>query len=502
MALAGSFSEFIQRPDSHKIYLADMRILRKSVNGTPETYPLYVSTEPYFPPPGSLRDYFEVLHGMPSYERNVQEVFSGQSFPSFGEMVLVNDAGTLDGIFSKGWTKDQRVTFRLGGPPDELRYADFGTVMTGIMGMQHDITDREIHIPVFDDQKRLSITVPKTVFTSANSGGSVPSASENIPRPLIYGEVLNFKPTLIDLGSRVYGVASHAVTSIGTVYDNGIVVSTSDVDLANARFTLTAEPAGEVTCDVRGRATQAGTYTDRVGGVLEAFLLQEAGYSASDIDQARLKTLKQTRDMRMGIAITQTTTALEVIDRMIAGLLVFYGHNRAGALDFQVMQRPTGPETLTFRDDVELLEGFTWDFSAPRGKVQIAYNNNENVITEEQAAAAVSTMRKNWLSKPYRTVVPTNGTVSAFYPYAVDEELIQTRLILPKDATSIANERLTLLGEERKIVRAPFGVQPLQVNMGDIVAFSRSRYNLSGFWSVIGIKEDYISNSVELVLFQ
>ena len=502
MAVAGSFSEFIQKPDSHKIYLADMRIVRKSSNGTPETYPFYVSTEPYFPPPGSIRDYFEVLHGIPSYERNVQEIFSGRSFPSFGEIVLVNDAGTLDGVFAKGWTKDQRVQFRLGGPPDELRYTDFGTVMTGIMGMQRNMTDMEIRIPVFDDQRRLEITVPTTVFTSANSGGSVPSASENILRPIIYGEVLNFKPTLIDLGSRIYGVAGHAVTSIGTVYDNGIVVSTSDTDLANARFTLTAEPAGVVTCDVRGRATQAGTYTDRVGGVLEAFLLQETSYATSDIDQSLLRTLKQRRDMRIGVAITQSTTALEVIDRMIAGLLVFYGHNRSGALDFRVMQRPTGPETLTFRDDIELLEGFTWDFSEPKSKVQVAFNNNETVLTEDQAAAAVSTMRKNWMAKPYRTVVPTNGTVSAFYPYAVSEELIQTRLILPADAQTIANERLTLLGEERKIVKAPFGVQPMQVNMGDIVAFSRSRYNLSGFWSVIGITEDYVNNSVNLVLFQ
>ncbi len=413
MSVAGSFTEFLQRQDSHKIYLADMRILRKSVTGTPETSPFFVGTEPYFPPPGTVGDYLEVLYGIPSYERNVQEVFSGRSFPSFGEIVLFNDRGTLDGIFSRGWTKDQRVTFRLGGPPDELRYAHFGTVMTGIMGMQHNMTDTEIHIPVFDDQARFNVTVPPTVFTSSNSGGSVPSASENIPRPIIYGEVLNFKPTLIDQGSLIYGVAGHAVTSIGTVYDNGIVVSTSNVDLANARFTLTSAPAGVITCDVRGRSTQAGTYTDRVGGILEAFILQETNYGPSEIDQTRLRIIKQQRDMRMGIAITDKTSALEVIDRMIAGLLIFYGHSRSGALDFHVMRRPTSPATLTFRDDVELLEGFSWDISEPKSRVQIAYNNNETVITEDQAAAAVPLVRKNWLAKAYRTVVPTNGTVSA-----------------------------------------------------------------------------------------
>ncbi len=479
-----------------------MRILRKSANGTPETYPFFVGTEPYFPPPGTIGDYLEVLYGIPSYERNVQEVFSGRSFPSYGEIVLFNDAGTLDHIFSRGWTKDQRVTFRLGGPPDELRYAHFGTVMTGIMGMQHDMSDTEVHIPVFDDQARMGISVPTSVFTSANSGGSLPTESENVTRPIIYGEVLNFKPTLIDVGSRMYGVAGHALTSIGTVYDNGIVVSTSNIDLPNARFTLTSEPAGVVTCDVRGRTTQAGTYTDRVGGVLEAFLMQEVGYRASEIDQARLSTLKQRRNMRIGIAVTEKTTAMEVVDHIIAGLLVFYGHNRSGALDFHVMQRPSGTPTMIFRDDVEVLEGFSWDFSEPKSKVQIAYNNNETVISEDQAAAAVPLRRKRWLAQPYRTVVPTNGTVSAFYPYAVDEELIQTRLILPADATTVANERLTLLGEERKIITAPFAVQPLQLNMGDVVAFSRPRYNLSGLWSVIGIKEDYVTNTVNLTLFQ
>lgn len=503
--IAGSFAEFIQRPDSHKIYLADMRILRKSANGTPETYPFYVATEPYFPPPGSVIDYLEAFHGIPTYQRNAQEVFSGRSFPSFGEMILVNDAGTLDPIFSQGWTKDQPIMVRLGGPPSELRYPDFGTVFTGIMGMQTNITDKEITIPVFDDQKKLEIKIPKTSYGAAEYGATFPTGSEGIPKPIIYGEVHNLKPTLIDQVNLKYGVAGHAITQIGTVYDNGInITSHASIDLANATFTLNARPFGVVTCDVKGRSTQAGTYTDRLGGILEAIVQQEAGYAPSKIDQASLRTLKQQRDVRVGIAITEQTSVLESIDKLIAGLLIFYGHNRSGSLDFHKMQKPLNvTPKLIFRGDIEVLEGFRLELSEPKYKVQLSYDPNETVLQENQTiAGSVPMDRISWLVQPSRTIAPENGTVRAFYNYSEAEDPIDTRLLDKSAAQSIASERLTLLAEERKIVRAPFGVQPLQLDMGDVVEFDRSRYNLCGLWAVIGITENYVDNSVELEIFQ
>jgi len=511
MPVAGSFAEFVGRADSHKIYLSDMRILRKSTTGTPETYPLYVATEAYFPPPGSVVDYHEALLGIPRYQRSAQEVFSGRSFPSFGEVVIANNAGTLDTHFSRGWTRDQPIQFRLGGPSDEIAYGNFGTVLTGIMGMQKGITDTTITIPVFDDQRRLEMQVPTTFHTATEWNAtlgtpSFPNASEGVPKAIIYGEVLNYRPTLVDQAFYTYSVAGHPLTQIGTVYDNGIDITPNAViDLNQGTFRLTARPFGIVTCDVKGRKTHAGTYTDRLGGVIEAFLIQEMGYASSGIDQVQLAALKTQRDVRVGIAISQVKPGLEIIDQLIEGLLIFYGHNRSGSIDFHVLAKPSASITpkLIFRDDIELLDDFSWSWSEPKRGVQLGYGNNETVMQESQTiAGSVTPERREWLVREQRFYTATNGTVSAFYPYSQSEDPITTRLIDYADAQRIGNERLSLVGEERRIIEAAFGVQPMQIDMGDIIQIERQRYDICGRWAVIGIEEDYIENSVRLTVFQ
>ena len=503
MAIAGSFSEFIQRPDSHKIYLADMRLMRRSaVGGTPETFPLYFSTEPYFPPPGSIIDYNEALLGIPSYERSTQEVFSGQSFPSFGPVILANNAGTLDTSFSRNWTKDQPFLMRLGGPPDEVAYGNFGTVLAGIMGMQRNISDQQIEIPIFDDQRRLTAKIPTTTFTSA-LGPNFPVGNEGMVIPIIYGEVHNFKPILTNQATFGYGVASHAVTQIGSIYDNGAnITANATINTSTASFTLSKRPAGVVTCDVKGKTTQAGTYTDRVIGIVEAILIQEAGYGQSGLVKSQFDALKISRNFKVGIAITQQKAILEVIDELISGLLIFYGHNRNGSFDIHQFSAASGTSTLTFQDDVEIQEKFSLDISEPKWRVDITYDPNETVLAENVVAGTVSAERTAWFANANRTVSASDSTVIPFFPYAESVPPITTRLLDKTDATTIANEYLTLVKIPRKIIKAPFGVQPLQVDLGDVITLTRPRYDICGQWRTIGIKEDYVNNTVELELFQ
>ena len=118
MAVAGSYYEWIRRPDHRKIGLADINLASKSSTGTPETRAVYFATEYFVPPPGTVTEYDGLLKSLPTYERGIQEVFAGRAFPSFGPMKLYNDKGTLDKPFTQEFTKDQRVTLRLGGPPD------------------------------------------------------------------------------------------------------------------------------------------------------------------------------------------------------------------------------------------------------------------------------------------------------------------------------------------------------------------------------------------------
>ena len=510
MAIAGSFYEWVQRPATHKIYLVDFNMVRKApITGTPETVPFTYATEYFTPPPGTVTEYDSVLRGIPSYSRRIQETFSGQSFPSYGPMLLSNDRGTLDVPFINNLTKDQTITLRLGGPPDEIKYSTFGTVLTGIMGPQV-LRDAEVEVPVFDDQRRLRRKTPTTVLSASTYGVNFPSGSEGKLAPLLYGEIHNFQPIQVNTATLQYVIAGHPCNQVGTVYDNGInVTSNATINLNDAQgftsFTLGARPAGLVTCDVRGRSTQAGTYTDRLGGVIEALLRQEAQLSNNKISAAPLATFKSDMNVPVGIAVTEPTEILGVIDELIAGLIVFYGMSREGTFQISKFKDPSsGPAKLglTFAGDVEVGEPFEVQFSEPRWRVQLGYDVNETIQDDNSVAGSITEPRRSWLSQPFRSVVASDSTVKDLHNYAEEEDLIVTRLLRQADATTAASDRLTLLKAQRKLASAPFGVQPMMVDLNDIVDFSRSRYQLSGYWRVVGLKEEYIRNRIELELWQ
>ena len=515
MAIAGSFYEWIQRPDTHKIYLADLNLVRQApVTGTPETLPFSYGTEYFVPPPGTVTEYDGLLGGIPRYSRRIQEVFSGQSFPSFGPAILYNDRGTLDVPFRDYLTKDQVITFRLGGPPDELRYGDFGTVLTGIMGPQI-LRDAEVEIPVFDDQRRLRRKIPTATFTATDFGVNFPSGSEGRSIPTVYGEVHNFQPVETNTSTLEWTVAGHPCSVVGTVYDNDInITSNATINLNNAKgqtsFTLSSRPAGLVTCDVRGRSTQAGTYTDRLGGIIEALLRQEAGFNANKIDNGTMSTFKSDMDFPVGIAVTEPKEILDVIDELIAGLLVFYGMSREGTFQINKFKDPSpGPAKLelSFAEDIEIRDPFELHFSDQRWRVQLGYDNNETVQNDSSVAGSVTEQRRAWSFQPFRTVVASDQSIKDMHNYAEEEEIIITRLIRRSDAQTAANERLAILGtadpkKQRHVISAPFGVQPTVIDLGDIVNLQRDRYSISGFYRVIGIEENYLKSEVNLELWR
>lgn len=504
MALAGSFLEFIQSPDVRHIYLLDLDAARLSVSGTPESVHYRFATEFFYPPPsvGGEIEYQAGFEGIPSYKRRIQGIFAGQSFPSFGQIVLFNDKGTLDEPFSKTYTKDQKAIVRLGGPRTQLAYENFGTVLVGVMDQQ-SVTDERIHIPVSDDQRKLRKRVPIEVFEASDFGPGFPDGSDGVTQPLIYGEVNNFRPILVDAGSLKYKVAKHPVQAIGTVYDNAInITNNAVINLTDASFILNGQPHGVVTCDVLGRKAQSGSYIDTVGDIVESLLLQEAGFANNMISRSHFQQFKTDVPYKVGIAITQPTEILNIIDQLTAGLLVFYGVNRAGAFTIEKFQvAAAGNPVFSFTDDIEI-QDFQMDVSSPRWRVELRYDNNETVIEENSVAGSVLPDRIAWLSQEDRGVRVTNTEIRDLFPFAEEEEPIRTRLVKRADAVSASNDRLNLLRVIRKMVSATFSVQPTFLDLNNVVELTRPRYNISGKFRVIGVDEDYEQNKVRLDLYQ
>lgn len=504
MAVAGSLLEFIQRADTHKIHFADLRLSRLSTNGTPETVPFYAATEYFVPPPGTIIEYDAYLVGLPSYQRGLQEIFSGQSLPSFGPAIFRNDKGTLDQLFSTSYTKDQPITLKIGGDQADIRYAHFGTVLVGVMGAQI-LRDGEIEVPLFDDQKKFQTLVPTDTFKAVDYTVNFPTGNEGKSKPIIYGEVHNFSPVLTNTATREYTVAGHGLQAIGTVYDNAVNINNNaTLNLDAGTFTLSARPAGVVTCDVLGQKTVAGTYTDRLGGVIEDILLRYGKQPAASIDQAVLRQFKSDMDFQVQIAIDTPQTILATIDQLISGLLVFYGPSRSGGFQIAKFPEPAAPAKfgIHFLDDVEVKDPFEIRISNPRPKFQLGYDKNYTIQEDDSVGGTVTPARQEWLKNEFRFVTSENTAIKDLFNFSEPDDILETALVRKEDAQTAADYRKTIFGRVRRLISAPFGVQPTILELGDSVEFTRPRYNVSGFFTITGITEDYTLNRVELDLFQ
>lgn len=178
---------------------------------------------------------------------------------SAGDLELHNLDGGLDEYLTYIWT-NRRVQAWIG----DLRWPreDFRLIFDGIAaGMDSRGPDR-LNLKLRDKLQRLN-----TPVTEVKLGAAAPGEAEDALAPLVFGQVHNMTPALIDEPTLEYRVHQAAVANVIEVRDNGKpVLFTSN--LTNGTFILEDAPEGAITCSVQGDAP-AGEYTDRIAPLIK-----------------------------------------------------------------------------------------------------------------------------------------------------------------------------------------------------------------------------------------
>jgi hypothetical protein len=149
----------------------------------------------------------------------------GRTRVGYGDLVLLNGDGLLDGI--KDYGLDGRPIVIRRGAPNAVYPGGFQTVLVGTME-QPEVTTDLVTVKLRDRQAELEVALQPTKYLGDNA---LPAGLEGVasdlkgkPKPLCYGVVKNVPAVLVNSAKLIYQVHDGAVASVDAVYDRGILL--------------------------------------------------------------------------------------------------------------------------------------------------------------------------------------------------------------------------------------------------------------------------------------
>lgn len=243
------------------------------------------------------REFLPLLVENVIFERRA-DVQNGGMVASFGELVFFNDE-PLGLDFSEGdLAKFARV---FEGQQATFYRAKNGDLEPLAVARIERITPQGGHkfvVSFRDSLAELNKAIPLQKIKVADGKTS----NNKAHAPVLFGEVFNVTPVLVDAGKHLYKLHDGALKQIFEVRDDGAPVSFV-ADLANGTFTLEQSPFGQITADAASETDNARTV------FLDIF--RRTNFEAPADFAANLQNLP-----RLGVYIKDPTNALELLQNI------------------------------------------------------------------------------------------------------------------------------------------------------------------------------------------
>lgn len=449
----------------------------------------------------------------------------GKTQIGYGDMVLVNNDGALDGLLDYAFA-GRSITIKLGVVnPNSNQIPTWVTVLKGTLE-QAELSWQEIKFRVRD--KQLDVAVPVQQARYAGTGAMEGSANlSGKPKPLIFGSVWSIAPPLVDQARFIYQVHSGStINTIANVYDRGaeltagaVYTSLADIqtnaptagtyrvwnDATGCYFRLAANPAGIVTCN----ATRGAAVANRTVGQLFSQILQQSGVAVGSINSADIAALDAVAGYDSGVFAghEKDVTALQLLDDLCASVGAWYGCNALGEWRIGQIVAPTGAAvgTLTTTDIIKIERVSSKDTGAgvPAWKVKLGYQKLYKVL--EDLTSAATAANKSLLSEAYRRVEASDATVKVAYTLSPEIEVL-TQLVNQSDAQTECNRRLAIYKTRRDVyectVRVDASLASI-LDIGKIVTLQVDRFGMSAGkkFLIIGVRTNMRGYQFDLTLW-
>jgi hypothetical protein len=436
--------------------------------------------------------YLDYITGGVRVDRSIS--MEGDVSSSYGDIELDNSSGQLDEWFNYVF-EGRDVSIYFGDPAWDK--AQFAQVFTGV-AVSIDSRKRDrLNLKIGDRLQSLNASISAPVITV--------SSGDEKQCPLVFGEVFNITPLLLDSAQLVYKVHDGQVERIIEVRDNGVPVQFTPLKTAGA-FQLLAQPIGTITVSVQGDAV--GGYSNTVGGVIEKiiarFAPENSNVSPASFNSTKLAQFKAAYTQPIGVFITDKTNLLALCNSLAKSV----GHSLAVGADglfyfTNFIPSPSTPSIGGIGVDDIVYQGITpTKIKSPSPKVKVGYAKNWTVqasgLSAGIPASHLSLFADEWL-----TVSKTDLEAVTLYKYTVEPALVETFLLKATDAGMLALNLLQRDGKKRTTYGVNGFASFLQWELGDCLTLTHPRWGLaSGVkCTVTSVGFDLLKGSYSLEVF-
>lgn len=446
---------------------------------------------------------------------------------SFGDIELFNNDGEYDSWLDPTqyiWA-NRRIEVYVGDSTWEAAdISDFTSTFHMIFkGVVEDLDCKSLTRLAFkirDRQQDINAPViEETMDTTGTWNGEQPN--KDAIKPLVFGEVHNIEPILIDPATLKYRFSTGASEGVIEIRDNGVPIYTypslttgASINLTDSTFTLTYPPAGQITASIQGRkrsinltsGVYSNTYVNNPANII-AVICTEYGktgvtnLSVSDLDLPSFSDIQTSAGYPVGIYLgTQKQNIIEVCKQLAdsVGAQLFF--NRYGKLQLvRVGTYISGISSVDITENDILRNSLSISLrTVPTAATKLAYCKNWTVQTGILTGIP-DEHKEMFASEWYYTTISDSG-VKTSYKLHGEVEAKETLLLTTASAEEEA-ERLNNLNKYVKtVVKFTGKANLLSLVVGQQVRIYHHRFNLSSgkYGQIISATPDWSAGKTEI----
>jgi hypothetical protein len=480
------FQAWLENPLAIRCILVEVTA---NISGTETT--LYLSNRNYVTGPTDSPAntvYQPVLKSGVSFTEKLE--LDGGTSLSFGDIAIDNTNGVYDSWLTAAW-QSRPISIYLGDP--SFTRDNFTKIFSGLVDDISSSDRNTLNLSLRDVLERLNTPITQTVLGNYFKGNIVATttydnANKDQVRPLIFGEVFNITPLLMDPTELEYMVHDGPIERLIEVRDNAVPLTAGvgyQVNLATGTFKLLTNPAGAVTCSVQGDKNTV--YNASVQSIIRHIIKT---YGNPDIlgavTDSDIEFPTTEFSQTAGIYITQKENLLSVCQELANSVGAQLCATRTGKLKLLQITVPAAGGTVITDDDIVQSSLSISQKPTVQSTYRLGYCRNWTV--QDRLLTGIPAVHKDFFAQPWISVTSTNETAKNLYkqntlPEQKDTLLIDNTPIPPetKGTVTLEAERLVALRSvQRYVYRFTTTIKFLQsAILANMITLTHRRFGLS-----------------------
>ena len=473
----------------------------------------------------------------------------GSGTMSVGDIEIFNIDGELD-----SWVLDIWVNREVKAFIGDIRWSrdKFIQVFEGTVSDIDSRNSSTLNIKIRDKLQVLNTPISELnysdIYPYPNSSNLSPhydptdvnNTVPDITIPMIFGEVHNVTPVLIDAANLVYMLNYGKINGIIEVRDNGIPIKTPSgytIDADKGTIKLNYQPMGTITVSLQGESATGyfdtcatlikrlvtgfgkvvpnpitGAPTTRTGPVVPgsnppigAPVITphpDRFIDGVDIDTDNFAAFNIDNPQPMGVPIQSKENLLSTITSLSKSIGGCLTTGRDGRLRLIKLESPPKGTPFVIEDYMYKLDSIQITNRTPVvGAVRLGYNKNWTV--QQNLLTNIPQEHRKLFAEPISIISVFDSAVLDRYKLTTLPILEETYLIAQTDATREANRRLSLWSESHTIFKIS-GFSPLfELKIGDTIYITNPRYGLKDgkLGTIVSLQPNSANLTVELEFF-